>query len=244
MAHGTPDWGVTAGAVTIYQLTDMAELAVRLGSIVTHDRRGDVVWFDGFEDGLEKWSTFAPADGGSVDLSTARARNGQYSARLVSDEGGAVGTRIDKTIPFPVASPMGAEFSFMLEQHIGWLELIFDIYDGDAATQYFVTWSDANDNLTYLDFECAPQVIASGVDLSMAVNLFHTMKLVVDMENHAYARLILNQTEYPLAGIAAYVDPTDKTSAALRVRINVTGRAGENDVIRVDDVIITQNEPV
>lgn len=243
MAHGTPDWGVTAGAVTIYKLTDMAELAARLGSILTHDRRGDVVWFDGFEDGLEKWSTFAPADGGSVDLSTVRARNGQYSARLVADEGGAVGTRIDKTIPFPVESPMGAEFSFALQQNIGWLELVFDIYDGVRAAQYVITWSDTDNNLTYHDVEGDPQEIAAGVDLSMAVNLFHTMKLVVDMENHAYARLILNQTEYSLAGIAAWND-LDPTSAALRVRINMAGRAGENDVIRVDDVIITQNEPV
>lgn len=243
MAHGTPDWGVTAGAVTVYQLTDMGELAVRLGSIVTHDRRGDVVWFDGFEDGLSKWSTATFGGGAAVDLSVVRARNGLLSARLVAGSDGAQEARLDKTVPFPAESPMGAEFSFELNQNIDRLELVFDIFDGVNVTQYFITWSDTNNNLLYQDANGDNQVIAASVDLSMVVDLFHTMKLVVDMENQVYARLILDQKQYSLANIAAWRD-ADTTSPALRVRINNFGRSGSNDVVRVDDVIITQNEPV
>ena len=243
MAHGTPDWGVTAGAVTVYQLTDMGELAVRLGSIVTHDRRGDVIWFDGFEDGLAKWTTATFGAGAAVDLSVARARNGLFSARLVAgSDGGQVG-RLDKTVPFPVLSPMGAEVSFALQQNIDELEFVFDIYDGVDVTQYSITWSDTNNNLLYRDSNGDNQELASGVDLSMVLNLFHTLKLVVDMENKVYARLILDQTEYSLAGIAALAI-ADVTSAAVRIRVNLIGRVGSNDVIRVDDVIITQNEPL
>jgi len=55
VAHGTPDWGVTAGARTVYQMTDLGELAVRLGSIVTHDRRGDVIFLEDFEEGMGRW---------------------------------------------------------------------------------------------------------------------------------------------------------------------------------------------
>jgi len=54
MAHGTPDWGVTASKKTIYSLHDMGELAVRLGSIVSFDRRGDVIFSDSFQNGLGK----------------------------------------------------------------------------------------------------------------------------------------------------------------------------------------------
>ena len=96
MAHGTPDWGVTAGAVTTYQVTDLGELAVRLGSPISHDRRGDVIWWDDFECTLNKWQTVANGAGSSVALSDARARNGRYSALLIS--GSAV-------VDFPLPGP-------------------------------------------------------------------------------------------------------------------------------------------
>ncbi|GAI56753.1 unnamed protein product, partial [marine sediment metagenome] len=80
MAHGQPDFGMYQIAKTIYRLADMGELAVRLGSIVTHDRRGDVIWMDNFDSGIAKWYQFASDDDGLVEWSAERSRSGGFSA--------------------------------------------------------------------------------------------------------------------------------------------------------------------
>jgi len=243
MPRDLPDWGAQSSQATVHEVTDLGELAVRLGSIVTHDRRGDVIWFDGFEDGLLKWTTATFGTGAAVDLSVVRARNGLFAARLVAGSDGGQAARLDKTIPFPVVSPMGAEFSFMLQQNIDNLQFVFDLFDGVDVTQYLITWSDVNNNLLYQDSAGDNQVLASTIDLSQVVSLFHTIKLVVDMESSEYGRLILDQTSYSLSDIAGFVS-ADVTSPAVRIRINLIGRADSNDIIRVDDVILTQNENV
>ncbi|KKK96081.1 hypothetical protein LCGC14_2666380 [marine sediment metagenome] len=243
MTRDLPDWGAQSSQATVHEVTDLGELAVRLGSIVTHDRRGDVIWFDGFEDGLVKWATATFGTGAAVDLSLTKARNGLFAARLVAGSDGGLSARIDKTIPFPVLSPMGAEFSFQLQQNIDNLEFIFDLFDGVDVTQYLITWSDVANNLLYQDSAGVDQVFASDVSLSITDTLFHTMKLVVDMENKVYARLIIDNTTYLLTDIAALAI-ADVTTPAVRVRMNLIGRAGDNDLIYVDDVILTQNENV
>ena len=235
--------GAQSSQATVHEVTDLGELAVRLGSIDTHDRRGDVIWFDGFEDGLVKWGTSKGGTGSAVDLSIVKARNGLFSARLVAGSDGGRFARIDKTVPFPVLSPMGAEFSFQLQQNIDNLEFIFDLFDGVNVTQYLITWDDVNNNLLYQDSAGVDQVFASDVSLSITATLFHTMKLVVDMEKKVYGRLILDDTSYSLAAIAALA-VADVTIPAVRFRVNLIGRAGNNDLIYVEDVILTQNENV
>ena len=57
MTHGVQDFGASSGQNSTYGLTDLGELAVRLGSPVSFDRRGDVVMMETFEDGLDAWVT-------------------------------------------------------------------------------------------------------------------------------------------------------------------------------------------
>ncbi|GAI06639.1 unnamed protein product, partial [marine sediment metagenome] len=44
MIHGHADYGAGAPGKTIYSMLDVGELAARLGSPVTSDRAGNVMW--------------------------------------------------------------------------------------------------------------------------------------------------------------------------------------------------------
>jgi len=90
MAHGQPDYGMYTLANTIYRLTDMGELAARLGSINTYDRRGDVIFLDSFESGLTAWSPSSACTGSDLVQSAKHARSGGFSAKFVC---GSDGTR-------------------------------------------------------------------------------------------------------------------------------------------------------
>jgi hypothetical protein len=241
MAHGTPDWGVTAGGATVYQLTDMAELAVRLGSIVTFDRRGDVVFLDSFEDGFAHWLTDKAGAGSLVALSRATARHNGLSARLVGGTGAAAWAQIIFQGPRPVLAGLGVEYSFNPISTIGILTLLLYLYDGTNRTLYEVHWDDATNSLRYRDANWVLQTFATNVDLLADVALFHTWKLVVNAEDQEYARLILNGSTYDLSGIPARVT-ADSRFPSLSAVVTVNGRAGGTSTVYIDDVILTQNE--
>jgi hypothetical protein len=242
VAHGTPDYGVTAGALTRHQLFDVGELAARLGSPVTFDRRGDVVWWDDFECGLAKWITIVDGVGGSVALSTARARNGRSSALLTAGSTGTETAAIRHEGPFATLSRHGVEVSFNVGTPITSFTITYNLYDGTTLSQASVRWDDVAETLLYLDASVAYVIFASNIDLWQSVTLFHTAKLVVDAVNGRYVRFILDHLSFDLSGI-----PFSVSASALDPQvgqlITLVGRAGVNDQAYVDDVIVTENEP-
>ena len=242
MAHGTPDWGVTAGAVTTYQLTDMGELAVRLGSIVSFDRRGDVIWMDDFESGLDKWLLNFSGTGATIELTTDWARSGRYAASLVAADDGSSSSDITRRLPFPALSRLAFEYSFQLSGSIGLLETVIQVFDGTNRTIYGVRWRDTDNDLQYLDADGNYVTFATGVNLFNPNETHHTLKLVVNTEDKEYLRFILDDTEYSLADIGARV-AVNSTSPYLLVQSLLVGRSGQNDYAYIDDAIITQNEP-
>lgn len=242
MAHGTPDWGVTAGAVTTYQLTDLAELAARLGSIVTFDRRGDVIFLEDFESGLHKWSTLISGTGATVDLSSNRARTGRYSAHLVAGSSSSRFAEMMHYLPFPVLSSFGLECGFQLGGADDNLNLRLRLFDGANLREYQVRYVSVPQSLQYLDSTGSFVTFAIPDQLMGQSTLFFVAKLVIDATAGEYLRFILDQRSYPLAGIAAQTIAS-ADYPHLEARLRNTGFAGFNNEMFIDTVILTQNEP-
>lgn len=242
MPRDLPDYGALSAQATVYEVTDLGELAVRLGSIDTFDRRGDVIFLDSFEDGLNKWGSSAIGTGGSVALSNARVRNGCYSCLLTCGSDLARFASIYHYRPIPAVSILGMEFSFNLASNISRLMLIGWFYTGTQRVGFRITWRDTEGTLKYIDENGDEIEFASAVVLAQDPTLFHIMKLVIDPETPRYVRFILDSEEYDLSAGSLLVS-ADATLAKLFVNVYLEGRAGQNDAVYVDDVIITQNEP-
>lgn len=242
MAHGTPDWGVTAGAVTTYQLSDMAELAARLGSPVTWDRRGEVIWWDDFEWGLTKWTGVIGGLNGSIALSTVRARNGRRSCALSAGADAGRFAEIYHYNAKGVNSRVGVEVWFSQGAAIEVFRVEETVYDGVNSTTFGVQWENAGNRLLYLNAAGAYTEFASAVDLMVQTTLFHSLKVVGDAATDLYVRCILDDREYSLAGIGGWVSGSGERPAISLVLV-AFGSPGQNDTVFVDDVILTQNEP-
>lgn len=242
MVHGQPDYGMYSIASTIYKLADMGELAARLGSIVTHDRRGDVIWLDNFESNINKWLQTTVGVGASIALSAEAARNGGLSAKLIT--GNAINNyaQIAKAVPYPVLSNMGFEISFVVHDDMSLYRMWQRIYTGVLALTGSIQYSHALKTLYYLDSGNVYQVIAVGIDLEDDIHLFHTMKLVVDYVNGKYKRLILNEHTYDLSAYDIYSVASGFNRYMLIWFEGLTAVAA-NTPFYVDDAIITQNEP-
>lgn len=243
MSHGTPDWGINVDQ-TVYSLReDLAELAARLGSLVTYDRGGVVVFAEDFSHGLSRWTTGITGVGDTIDLSVAHTLSGPFSARLVAGSATDPVAEIVYELPKQVPSGMGGEIAFAIDQMTSIVELGLNQYDGVDALIGTVRYSPLTKTLSYRPAVGAYVTIATGVQLLTEDHVFHTMKLVVDLVAEEYVKVMLDDVTYSLAGV-----PLRKTSPGLAERFDLLiwnrGRDGIGDTVYVDRVIVTQNEPV
>jgi len=242
MPHGTPDYGITAGRQTTHQLTDLGELAVRLGSPVSFDRRGDVVWWDDFECSLNKWNVAASGTGSSIAVSTASARNGENSCKLTAGSDGAHSAAMIHRHHPPVRSVFGSEVSWAFTGTPELLLMRIDDRDGVTNHAYEVVWDNLLNEVKVLTAAGTYSTVLSSLDLLETLDLFHTIKLVWDGVTHQLVRLLFDHLVIDVSGVGAQ-DSANVFHPRIAVKIDMTGRAGFNDVAYIDDYILTQNEP-
>jgi len=226
----------------VWSVTDLGELAVRLGGIVHFDRRGDVVFLDAFEEGLLKWGATYVGAGAGVALSNVLARSGGWSVLLTAGSDGGRYATISHVIPYPVLSRFGLECSFCIDNNLAALTMAFSLYDGVNLRTAALKYDYVGKALQYKNDVGYYQNLATGLDLFHAGSPFWTWKVVANFGEGTYERAILNETEYDLEG-EGLGSEASAVVPNLEVWIQNKGVAGQNAEVYVDDVIITQNEP-
>ncbi|GAI79868.1 unnamed protein product, partial [marine sediment metagenome] len=200
MPHGTPDWGLVGPKRTTYGLDDLGEHAVRLGSPHLFDRRGDVLVATDFRDGLGEVELVNVGVGGTVGLYAGRSRSGAYSVVFGGDGVNACVQTASIWVPLPVLSRVGVEFSFSFFALMGKWEVL--CHWGDRNRQYEaqvrLRYTPATSDVAYWDG--AYHGFGTGVTLAASRLPQHTMKMVVDLLNHEYARFIIDDLSYNLIG--------------------------------------------
>lgn len=241
MAHGTPDYNLTNAPATTFRVSDMGELAVRLGSIVNFDRRGDVVWLDDFEHTTGHGSFGAGGLGAASAHSTGAAKSGDQSLLLTAGSNGARTALLQKALPAPVPGPIGNESSWLLGSDAERFSVATQFNDGATVQIFEVRYVYADQAFYYLNAAGAYVALTPGVRLFPAAIDWASVKLVVDLRTAAYVRLQVNDRTFTLPGVAGQTMAIAATPYLLTTW-TLVGRAGFNDTAFVDDVIITQNE--
>jgi len=239
MPHGGPDWSTGGQIGTVHTIEDLGELAARMGSIVTFDRRGNVIWLDDFESGIEAWyPQHAGADFFSW-VSTSH-RTGGFCAKLSTAAVVNASNYMVVYLPFQVLSKMGFEFSFMRDANLKTIILDIWFLDGTTFHEAEIKWTAATNTWAYYGDDDAYHALSPTVNLE-EILLFNTVKLVADFVNGKYVRLMANNTTYDMSALAL-----SSTESEVGPYIHVIIRIDTNDDIvssvNIDDVIITQNE--
>jgi len=241
VTHGQPDYGMYTLAQTIYRLADMGELASRLGSIVTFDRRGEVIWLDDFESDLTKWYNLTPGGGVEITASNERCRNGGFSAKVYFPAAVTTNQTLEHRQPYPVLSKIGFEASFTTSDKMDFIEFYLVLYDRTNLYRGLIRYNMQTRILQYYDHNDAPQILDASLYLHHDVRLFHTMKLVVDFVNKRYERLILDDKVYDMSAYAVYPFGSGVWGHLL-CYFNIQNFNDEECTTYIDDVILTQNE--
>lgn len=240
-AHGAPDDYHLRPLATTYPVGDMAELAARLGSIVTFDRRGDVVLLDDFADGLGRCYTRTSGTGAAVARDTTRYLSAGYSAKLTG--GSTVGRYAQLVYPiaYPSLSKFGWELSFLIDAIINTFYMEMVLYDGTTAYNPYLYYDYAAQKWQYRDGNNQMVDLLTSWDPLLTRPPFHTVKLVTDLDAGAYVRVIIDSESTDLADIDLY-SWSDTELPHLVHQVTLSSRSGQNDYCYIDNVIITQDE--
>lgn len=241
MPHGTPDYGPAALGKTVHPIADMAELAARLGSIHTFDRRGNVIFMDDFESGIEKWYCYGSA-GGLYSWSASKPAGGGFSLRLYTDNDEDDYMAASHFEAFPVLSRMGFQCSFLPVQTIKslWWRLYVDDLVESVVGE--IGWDYATNILSYLGSDGEMHNLSPEKTLKLTASFFYTTKLVVDFNADKYVKLIINDSVYDLSD---YSLGHQDTGLLPRLACDMgVYNAGEGWAeMHIDNAILTQNEP-
>lgn len=242
MPHGHPDYGLGAPLFTIYSTQDMAELAVRLGSIDSFDRRGNVVFLSSFEDSLNLFLKFRAGVNAAVSITNSSSRNGAFSCLLRPGDAIGDSAHLQHWSPFPASSQLGVEVSFATVH----TDVIFVVENqiDDTALRHSprISYDWDTDELSYYDTAGAPQVFASGLKLKAYDRIYHTMKVVFDIAKREFVRVILDNIEYDLSGKKYQIRVTTG-SAFWFQEMGAEAKVADGTWVYIDDLIVTQNEP-
>lgn len=218
-----------------------AELAARLGSIVTYDRRGDVVWFDDFQSGLAAWTKTKGGTGADAYITADNAKRGAFCCKMISgkDEGRYMSiTHYGGGLVF---SKLGVEISFTLNLFITELRVPFIYYDGTNWYDTDIRLYPMDRELKYKGSDALYHSFATLIKLDTTQYVFHTLKYVIDLPNGKYNRVLLDNIVYDLSDIAL----KKRTSTEYPIySFNIMAKTAE-DVTKISyvaDAILTQNE--
>jgi hypothetical protein len=241
MAHGAPDWFGRTPQGLVHRVADEAELAVRLGAFDLFDRRGNVLFQDSFENGLEGW--VINLSGGVADIYPVMTpvRTGALAVGIYTDALADAASGVRREFGLPLISRMGSEIAFMLDDNTMDVLLWLQVVTSTWWWSYAARWRQNLGVLSVYNDAGAWQTVATPGMLNEATPTWYVIKLVCDPVNGRYTRLILNAVEYDISTIIpwnfASVQPP-----FCRCWIQASSSIAASREIVIDDFILTMNE--
>lgn len=242
MPRGQPDFGAMAVKEVAASISDMGELAARLGSIVIYDKRGDVVDLDDFEEPVLRWQSLTTGTGSYIRFDSASVKSASQAIKLHSVSEAYGTATIGKNYSILASEVLGFEFCFSNLSDDIFLNTLFRILDGANLKIAGIRYDPNLDKLYIYDSTGGYVLFASDLPLVSENFIFHTLKIVVDFSTGYYKRLLLDDVEYDISDIAIY-SGANTSPPLIYSSIGIANMAAIGGDVWIDNVILTQEEP-
>lgn len=243
MVHGTPDWGGSNPKSTTYKLDDHAELAARLGSIVSFERRGDVLWMNDFSEGGQPYFVFGIGIGREVYLSCAGALSGGLCLNIKTGDLGGDYEGISQYSFFPVEGGIGHEIWFTGKANLSDVIVGNLIYTGTNLEDYRVRYNYVTGKLYVWDTGGVYQEIGTPGVYVNGYGAFNPIKMVFNILTHKYTRILFGSRVYDASKYGPEITLSGFNRCMLS-QVTVVAAAAMSVMVSVDNWIMTQNEPI
>lgn len=242
MARGHIDYGAGGATEYVSSLKDMAELAVRNGSINVFDRSGNVVFMDGFEYGLMPYQIYNGGTGNTVIDNTISFMGGR-SAHITT--GGSVGGSGNLSHYFPIQekTSIGVEFSFRSGANIDYIGIYIQGVTFGELRRASLYINTCNGEI-FLNNTASGKIVVDTIATGhFTNNYWHTVKLVVDLSTNMYVRALFDGYNYDISNHEIFHMASAVYSTVL-VKFTALAATYSNKETWLDNIIITINEPI
>jgi len=237
-----PDFGVSGLENTQVTITDMSELAVRLGSINRFDRTGVVIFEEGFQYGIGRWIQNSSAEDNYVVPSANYFSIVPYAALLATTDDLNVYSGIYTRLPIPYTSSMGFEWHVKFYDEAMLFYFWVQLYTG--SVEYRVVFRiDVEDKRIDILAKDEKYHIVYTDELNFGSDSpFHVFKVVVDFVNEIHIRMVIDGVDVDLTDYPIWTD-TEDTSPHLYLYFSNNPGPSTINRIYLDNIIITMDEP-
>ena len=238
----SPDYSKFLGVSARFSLQDLGELAARMGSVATYDRRGEVLWYDDFAHGIIGWTKGVSGTLASINLDAGTGFRSGYSAKLTSGSNASRLASIQRIFSVFERGRSAVEVCFEPSSGVEHVLIRFNYgyggrqYSGEIKVRY------DNNTIEYQSGNGIYTVIATDFDDEAQYTKLVFAKLVLDTSTHEYVRLFVNHHRVDMQGISV-PDVGAFSFVYFSCLVRVVGTSGSNDPLYVKHVIFTSNEP-
>lgn len=238
-----PDFGISDTFQTKHIMTDLGELAARLGAPNVFDRTGTMIWCEQFEYGLNNWITTITGNGVEPFVMAYPYLYKPYAVELSGTIGSTGTSEIKVTLPFPYESPLGIEFAYNPDIRATELEVVVQIYTGTnyySATLRFKLQDGTIDVGIQGGFYQNVYTDVLGYRLNGVYNI---TKFVLDLENKQYNRIMFNKYDISAKDISFH-SGTSTLRPKLTLLFRLESKATYDETLLIDNIILTLDEPL
>ena len=207
MPHGAPDDSDVVKAGAAYRLDDMAELAARLGSPVTFNRFGDVVWLDTFEDGLGGWYAGATDAASAIYIQGTRTMSGGCAVEMASATIAPDYIGMWKHFAYKEDTRLGFGCTYACDGDGTTVTIRLVYYDGTRVYLGKVEVDHASGEVSYLNSGGVETVVGALGKLDITGYVWYPVKLVIDTATGEFVGFRFGPTNIDMSGLALWQGP-------------------------------------
>jgi len=241
MAHGAPDDSNIVKYGLVNRLDDLGELAARLGSPVKYHRRGDVIYIDDFEWGLNGWVTRGTNADRFCQVSNVASLSKGNCCLLNSGTGGMLPIFITNRHPAVNSDTIGFHVGVSLRENIFTFGMNTYVYTPATIFCFAWAWVKATSMLYCKTTGGANYPIDAGLELYESDTLFHHFKMLVNQTTGYYVGIYVDDVYYDLSSVPVWIDAPGGAKHIVTYIVN-SGNAVLAAEIALDDFVITVNE--
>jgi hypothetical protein len=219
----------------------LAELATRLGSSVSYDRRGQVLSMDDFSSGLGNW-ILDPGTGGIAQLSPATFLRGGYSIKLQPTAFAGEFALAQQSIgALPSGQRVGLSAWIRFEQYPYQTLLEAYLYDGVTTHWPAIMMNGVTHQLLYRNAAAGYTAFGTWDNSVGSKRSFRFFKLVFNPATLHYVRALIDDQQFDLS--SAIYQSSSNTDKALYTYVRVITDGTNVGPIYVGAVALTSVEP-